>query len=368
MSNEKWDWLAKLGVSQQGSGKSPTISSSSDGEGEVLRGAAAGDTSAALPQMPATSMLDEDIAAEIIDKQVKILDSWKSALKIFFTTMISSADAEAKPDYQKAMIDYVSDKLIGGMAKRAPGMSEITAVAKAMEGEYKRSAAASTSATLRDFVNQQERAVDNAGRALVAQRNSFIAAVRACRVDAGVDEQGQPAGGAKKVKGKPKGTVQVNPPELEKYGMMRLNLMDTLEAVNRVFAQSAPESLMKVLSEGWISQGTTYAGMGHRVPAVIIIRLEPDHSLRNAHIEGSGGQKLAEELLKESPGGVDVFGFKTRRRIVHYAENGWPQTILELDANNRDLSKGAMAEGDTAALYKYVMSHGLPTTTKFTGD
>ena len=322
-----------------------------------------------VPQLPAVDMPDEDIAAEIMDKQLKILDSWKSALKIFFTTMTSSADAEAKPNYQNAMVSYVTDKLIGEMVKRAPGMSEISAVAKAMEGEYKRAAAASTSATLRDFVNQQERAVDSAGRVIVGQRNAFIAAVRSRRVAAGIDERGQPAGSAKGGKGGTKGGhVEVNPPQLEAWSMMRVNLMDMLDAVNKVFAESTTERLMKVLSEGWIAQGTTYAGMGIRVPAVIIIRLNPDRSLKDAHLEGSGGQKLAEELLKEFPEGVDVFGFKTRRRIVHYADNGWPQVILELDANNRDLSTGAIAEGDTSGLYKYVMSHRLPPTKKLTGD
>jgi len=322
-----------------------------------------------MPQLPAVDMPDEDIAAEIMDKQLKILDSWKSALKIFFTTMTSSADAEAKPNYQNAMISYVTDKLIGEMVKRAPGMSEINALAKAMEGEYKRAAAASASATLRDFVNQQERAVDSAGRAIVGQRNAFIAAVRTRRVAAGIDERGQPAGSAKGGKGGGKGGhVEVNPPQLEAWSMMRMNLMDMLDAVNKVYADSTAEKLMKVLSEGWIAQGTTYAGMGQRVPAVIIIRLNPDRSLRNAHIEGSGGQKLAEELLKEFPEGVDVFGFNTRRRVVHYADNGWPQTTLELDANNRDLSRGALIEGDTGGLYKYVMSHRLPPTKELTGD
>ena len=108
--------------------------------------------------------------------------------------------------------------------------------------------------------------------------------------------------------------------------------------------------------------------MGARFQAVVIIRLNPDYSVKNAHIQGSGGQKLAEELLKEFPDGVDVFGLKAPRRIAHYADNGWPQASLTLDANNRDLSTGSFAEGDTAGLFKYVMSKGLPSTKNLTGD
>jgi hypothetical protein len=108
--------------------------------------------------------------------------------------------------------------------------------------------------------------------------------------------------------------------------------------------------------------------MGNRFQAVVVIRLNPNYTILDAHIQGAGGQKLAEQLLKDSPGGVDVFRLQAPRRILLMADNGWPSAILSLDANNRDTSTGSIAEGDTGSLKKYVMSKGLPLTTKLAGD
>src|SRR2546423_219245 len=139
--------------------------------------------------------------------------------------------------------------------------------------------------------------------------------------------------------------------------MMRMDLMDMLAAIEKVRAGSSPEALFKVLSDEWVRNASVYAGMGIYVKATVIIRLKPNYAIMDAHIQGSGGQKLAEELLKEFPDGVDVFEMKTRREIKLMADNGWPQAILSLDANNRDVSTGSFAEGDSGSLYKYVMSH-----------
>src|SRR5262249_40430929 len=113
---------------------------------------------------------------------------------------------------------------------------------------------------------------------------------------------------------------------------------------------------------------TVGVGMGVRVKATVIIRLNPDYTLKDAHIQGSGGQKLAEELLKESPEGVDVFGMKTPRRILLLTPNGWPEITLSLDENNHYVSTGSFGEGRKDVLYKYVMSHRLPPTKNLDGD
>ncbi len=326
----------------------------------------AADTAPVVPLMPPGEMKDEDIASAIMDKQIAILEGWRTALTVFDKTMTSSADKEATPNYQKAVLGYFTDKLMGEIVKRAPGMSEMAALMKALQGEYQRAAKAKESSTLRDFVNQHARAIGALVQATLSQRQGFISAVEARRVAAGVDEPSRAP--ATKPGKKPVGSVEVNPKHLEEWSAMRMALFDTLEAVGKVLADSSSEKLLRVLTEAWVQQSTVRGGMGTRFQAVIIIRLNPDYSMKNAHIQGSGGQKLAEELLKEFPDGVDVFGMKTPRRIVHYADNGWPQTTLELDANNRDLSKGAPIEGHTGSLYKYVMSHRLPPTKKLTGD
>jgi hypothetical protein len=101
--------------------------------------------------------------------------------------------------------------------------------------------------------------------------------------------------------------------------MMRMALLDTLESVQKAQNDATPENLFRVLSEEWVRHATVRGGMGVRFKAVVIIRLNPNYSVKDAHVQGSGGQKLAEELLKEFPDGVDVPITVRCRPVVHGA-------------------------------------------------
>ena len=323
-------------------------------------------TADAAAPVPAAGMKAEDIAAAIMDRQVAILVGWQTALDVFDKTMTSSADEEAKPEFQKVVVGYFADKLMSAMMKHAPGASELDAVVKVLEGEYKRAATAKASATLRDFVVQHAKAIGRLHQTILKERQGFISAVQARReaLEAAKAAQPAPKGG----KGAKAGPL-VTTPDAIAYGAMRIVLLDTFDSIDRILSVSNEEALFRVLSEEWIRHATVYAGMGMSVKGVVIIRLNPDYSVKNAHIQGTGGQKLAEQLLKDSESGsVDVFRLKAQRRILLLAANGWPSVILNLDENNGDLSTGAFAEGDTDSLRKYVMSKGLPPTTKLTGD
>jgi hypothetical protein len=157
-------------------------------------------------------------------------------------------------------------------------------------------------------------------------------------------------------------------PESDEYGMMRLELVETLEQLNVLRRRASIENLYRELSEEWIRKSTITGGMGIKFAASVIIRLNKDYTVKNAHIEGPGGQKIAEQMLKDSPEGVDVYNLKVPRRIVLYADNGWPSAILSLDANNRNTNVGSYIEGNWGELQRFVMSHGLPSTKELTGD
>jgi hypothetical protein len=328
--------------------------------------AVSADTTPTVPLMPANEMPDEEVAAHIVDTQDAILQGWETALQVFDKTMTSDSDKEAKADFQGVVLKHFRDKAVGELLKKVKFATEIKALADAIDGEIQRAAKAQASATLRDFVNQHAKDIGKLRQKLLKQRQGFISAVRKRREAAGVDVL--PGGAAKPGNKKPIGRVEVNPKQLEDWTNTRLVLMDTLEALDTTLADSTPENLVRVLSEAWIRQGTTGKLAGQSIPAVVLIRLNPDLSVKNAHIQAKGGQKLAEQLLKDSPDGVDVFGLKTRRRILHYGENDWPQATLELDANNRDVTAPADQSPKYTALKKHVLSKGLPPTKKITGD
>src|SRR5207248_3612588 len=116
-----------------------------------------------------------------MDKQAAIIVGWQTALQVFDKTMTSSADDEATPQFQKVVVDYFADKLMGEMMKRAPGSAEVIGLLQALDGEYKRAAAAGASATLRDFINQHARAIGKLYQKTLDERQPFISAVRAKR-------------------------------------------------------------------------------------------------------------------------------------------------------------------------------------------
>ncbi len=364
-SDAKYEWLtAVLGVNLRPGG-------SADAPGGAP-GGGSGDAPGGPPGAPATvqppattapgSMNGEDVAAAIMDKQLAILIGWEGALAIFDKTMTSDADADATPDFQKAVVGYFSGKLMSAIVNRSPGASEVEAFVGALSAEYTRAATAGASAKLRDFVNDHTKAITRLQQATLAQRQGFISAVKATREAA---EAPRPSTGGRK-SGKWE-VAEANPAEME-YAVLLLVLNDMLASVDRILGVSTTESLFRMLSEEWVRHATVRGGMGTRFQAVVVIRLNPNYSILDAHIQGTGGQKLAEQLLKDSPDGVDVFRLQAPRRILLMAENGWPSAILSLDANNRDTSTGSIAEGNTGALYKYVMSKGLPLTKKLSGD
>ena len=365
-NDAKYQWLATaLGVVARPAGAKGKSAGAVQTPASAQAAPAGPQPVAVGAKMTPVDMKDEDIAAEIMDKQAAILIGWQTALQVFDKTMTSSADAEATPKFQKVVVEYFAEKLMGEMMKKAPGSAEVIGLLKALDAEYKRAAAAGASAKLRDFVNQHARAIGKMYQKTLDERQPFISAVRAKRE--GVEAPRPVKSGGKGGKSGKWGLVQPTK-EDDEYAMMRMELMDMLDGVQKVRAGATPEALFKVLSEEWVRNATVPIGMGQRTKATVVIRLNPNYSVKDAHIQGSGGQKLAEELLKEFPDGVDVFGMQAPRRILLMAANGWPSITLSLDENNRDISTGSFGEGDTDSLYKYVMGHKLPPTKNLDGD
>jgi hypothetical protein len=152
------------------------------------------------------------------------------------------------------------------------------------------------------------------------------------------------------------------------YAMMRMWLVEKFQSVEQRLAASDTSTLYTRLSEEWIKASTIPIGMGQRTAARVIIRLEEDFSVRDGHIQGAGGQKLAEQLLKNSPDGIDPYRMAVPRTTIRYADNGWPKDILRLDEHGRRDDQGSYAEGSPTRVYEWIRRNGLPKIKKVSGD
>jgi hypothetical protein len=298
---------------------------------------------------------DAVLARAVVDGELGILRQWRDALSMFDKTMVSESDKAGEPEFQKVVLSFFADQVIDGLFKltEVPGLPKgvpqpgkaIHGLLQKLEAEYKRAAAARASARLRDFVNQHLADIAEIDRQLTLAKDDFETAVDLAGAKVGADAAAN-----------------------ADYGLVRLWLVDEFRDVERRLSASDSSSLFTTLSEQWIRSSTVPIGMGHRTRARVIIRLEEDFTLRNGHIQGTGGQKLAEQLLKNHPGGVDLARLAVPRTIIRYARNGWPRDILRLDEEGRRDDLFNYAEGNPSLVHEWVRRHGLPTVTRITGD
>ncbi len=333
----------------------------------------------AVPAIPgaggvsAAQLTDEELARGIMDKQYAILDGWDTALQNFDKVLTSSSDKEANPDFAHAIVKFISEEVVGDVLKLATDSEAIGWGFKLLiklKEEAERAEKAELSATVRDFYVQHKTAIGKMKMSTLSGKEEFAASARIkaeAMAEAETAASSSSSSRTKGKKGKPS-VVLATSKEAEAYGMMRMAMVDTYGKLDARVDASTPENLFIKLSEEWIRNAMVSAGMGVKIHAVVVIRLNPDYSVKDAHIQGAGGQKIAEQLLKDNPEGVNVFNLEVPRVIKLMASNGWPSAMLSLDENDRDVSTGSIMEGNTDSLYRYVMDNGLPPTTKLDGD
>jgi len=309
----------------------------------------------------------EDILTDIISFQQQILDNWHAAVEIFNNKMTSASHKEASADFQKSIVNYVAntliDRVVAKVPEGVPGLKEAVGLIKGLADETHRAAVAGASAKLADFVNKQIKMVVSLKSWITKNQGGAISAAK--ELQKGFDASTSSHAPAAK-KG---GAVALDTGDAQfKWAVASEGLQGLLRAVTAVFNQSTPESLFKVISGEWLSQSqASLNALGATDASWIAIRLNEDYSVKDVHIHGPGGQKIAEQLLEDSPNGVDVWAIKTRRSVVHTTSGGWNATLF-VDANNHDATPPAGRNKETEELYKYVMAHGVGLVKNIDGD
>ena len=292
------------------------------------------------PEIPATEKDDDVLAEGIFDEEHEILNQWGVALDVFNKVLESSSDKATRPDFKKVVVEFFQDKIMGELAKRSNvhGASEAVDLLKKFDDEIKRAEAAKESADLRDFYDEHKRAVANLEKAVIGQKSNFVTRVR------------------KTAK--------------SQHASMRKDLVALFEDVDARFKATTQESLYRSLSEAWIA-GSTTTVISSKRPAYITIRVVGrDLKVVDAQIHGPGGQKIAEQLLKDSPDGVDLINMSVPRVIAWYQRPSdmYSSAVVKLDADSKLVNEGSYIEGNYWPLYTRIMNDGLEGAKKVTGD
>jgi hypothetical protein len=294
-----------------------------------------------------------EMAQDIMGTQLAILEGWATALDNFDKVMTSEADKSGDPRFSKVLVDFLQDKIVGEIVKRAkvPVISESYTLVKdafslmgKMEAEVKRADAARASASLRDFYVTYRSTIGKLRQIILSTTADFVAKARKAEDNAGMSQT-----------------------QADAYGMLRLELADTLGALDQQLKSAAPEAIYRLLTEQWLRDSTVRLKQVGVKPSYIFIRLEADYTVRDAHINGTGGQKLAEQLLKDSPGGIDPYSMKVPR-FIHYFKEGarGASTVLWVDANGVIDHKNS--DGPYKTLHDTLEKRGLKPTTKLKGE
>lgn len=322
----------------------------------------------------ATDLEDETLASQVMGFQRAILTGWKTALDNFLVVMESKSDKEASPDFQKAMGKFFIDKALGKFGtvtkwvlgevaeKHLKPIDMGIEALKTLNEEVKRAEEAKESATLRDFYVRHNTAIGKMLQGVDAGTPKLVDRVGKIR-DAMFRATDTRKGAA---------TVALND-AADRYTTMRSVLGDAYAEMQGRAQFSTPENIFRVLTEEWI-RGTTVREGWATKQAKIVIRMNKDFSIKDAHIQGTGGQKIAEQLVKDAgEHGVDIYSMEVRKEIQFFGyDSDYPSAYVHLDENNNIY--GAVKDDDSAAavaaIWEYIKSNKTKALTakKVDGD
>jgi Domain of unknown function (DUF4157) len=322
----------------------------------------------------AADLEDEDLARSVMGFQHAILTGWKIALDNFLVVLESKSDKEASPDFQKAMGKFFLEKAvgkIGAVAKWAFG--EISEKAtkpvdlgldalKALNEEVKRAEEAKESATLRDFYVQHNTSIGKMLQAVEAGTPTIVSRVGKIR-DAMFRSTDTKKGKA----------TEALSDAADKYTAMRMVLSDAYGETQGRLQFSTPENIFRLLTEEWIRGAMIKDGWSMK-HASVVIRMNNDYSVKDAHIQGTGGQKIAEQLVKDAEAahadGVNFYEMEVRKEIQYFGnDSSYPSAYVYLDENN-SIHGYVRGDVDAAKVWEYIKSAGAKALTakKVEGD
>lgn len=295
--------------------------------------------------IPKSALSISQLIEDNINTKEAILVNYREALHNFEVIVNSSSQKEGEALIGATVVQFVTkfvfEKLLDGALEKLPHAKSvidlITGTIEEVNKEKERAAKATESYKLGQFII-------NLARKITKIRTSLMSN----KVEIKADGERK----HKEIKSKTGKEIY------------RTTILIANERLTNTLANSASqESLFKLISEQWITQNTS-SGSGY-----LKIVINNKWEVTYAHLHVPRGQRIAEQLLKDSNGEIDLNKFYIRRNIEYIPE---PLSALyyDFDASGRGLGALSATLGGKKYAQSFIdkLRQGLPSTKLLTGD
>lgn len=287
----------------------------------------------------------DTLIIDIFNSEQQVLTAWSGALTQFQVVMKAHSDAEGAPDFVGAVMKHVGDQVISKIAEQVPGVSYAKGVLDALTKDYERAREARTSAQLRNFLvgftGRVTDAMNNLGRGF----GDYKHMVETTYAKLGSEEKKQ----------------------YQKALADHLSSLDTnWKNVNQVFLLICQEWIRNTMyaePPGWL------AGRTPPKPAWIRIYINKDYSVRGIELFCHGGQKIADEMLKNSAGeGLRLHMWPVPKSFFYFErDNPYFSAYMHLTSDGNWVHQGDENAGLGRRVLEHIRMNGLEATTKVKG-
>jgi hypothetical protein len=253
------------------------------------------------------------LAVGIFEAEYMTVEAWQWALNEFGVIMNAVSDAEGTVNFAGVLKKHITDKLLDTIAGAAPpgvvaATKTVTGFLDALVAENQRAEQAREGAQLRDFIVRFSRRLNDAKVAMSATKDDYFHLVE---------------------KNYATGT------EVDKsaYKKQLVEYLDRLDGMRQA-GWLTGKRLFALLAFEWIRNTKKKWPQGFdALPSVVQVWVDYADNVTKAFIMAPGGQKIAEQFLKDADGaGLRPYEWPVRRIIMYYNKDKYQLAISYLTA------------------------------------
>ncbi|ABA58649.1 hypothetical protein Noc_2189 [Nitrosococcus oceani ATCC 19707] len=251
-----------------------------------------------------------ELAMEIYEAEYMMLEAWESALMQFGEVLKSASDAEGSAKFASVLKNYIEKQLLNTLAKRSKVVGHVEGILDALAAENARAEKARERAQLRDFIVQFARVLTKQKVKLRRAKTNYFALVR------------------RRYEGMPRTERKAYKKQLVDYA----NHLDW----KRENGWLTGSRMFKLLAFEWIrNTQKAFLSSWNVTESLVRVWVDASYIVKKAHINAPGGEKIAEQLLKDAKEigrpGMRPYEWPVRR-IILFMRGSYPRAIARLTA------------------------------------